>query len=335
MKTSSIMAIQIIIRAAGAIPGNLFAQTSKHYVNPAYQAELDTSIATATGSARQTLEVMRSVPSAYWIDTKAKVRGNTTSSLEGILADAASKSPPPLVVAILYNLPNRDCDSSNSRGEICCTYKADGSCDYIKAGDCQAGLDEYKHQYVDPFAELLKRYAHVPTAVIVEPDSLPNLATNKQNPKCANSATAAAYTLGIPYAVHALATANPKAALYLDAAHGGWLGWPNNAQAYATLLATLRVSDKLRGLSSNVANYQGVGTPCPASAFDDKMHNWCAGAGSGHACCEDPCGLLAQWSAGNNEYKCVAADRTQILSNAAAHAHVPRPICGCAAMCRR
>ena len=70
----------------------------------------------------------------------------------------------------------------------------------------------------------------VPTAIIIEPDSLPNLATNLKNPHCANTATNAAYTKGIQYAVKTLATEAPNAALYLDAAHGGWLGWDDNAQ---------------------------------------------------------------------------------------------------------
>jgi hypothetical protein len=33
---------------------------------------------------------MREVPSAYWIDVKAKLHGDGTDSLEGILKDAAS-----------------------------------------------------------------------------------------------------------------------------------------------------------------------------------------------------------------------------------------------------
>ena len=38
-----------------------------------------------------------------------QVTGNDTSSVEGILADAASQSEPPLVTLIVYDLPNRDC----------------------------------------------------------------------------------------------------------------------------------------------------------------------------------------------------------------------------------
>ena len=102
--------------------------------------------------------------------------------------------------------------------------------------------------------------------IVIEPDSLPNLATNLKNPHCANTATNAAYTKGIQYAVATLSTKvrfskgvakgsysqsrlflslcpphptsihpisplqAPKANLYIDAAHGAWLGWDDNAQ---------------------------------------------------------------------------------------------------------
>ena len=73
---------------------NPFAASPSFYVNPAYQAELDKSIATASGTTLTNLKKLREVPSAFWVDTKAKVQGNTTDSLEGILADAASKPDP-------------------------------------------------------------------------------------------------------------------------------------------------------------------------------------------------------------------------------------------------
>lgn len=81
---------------------------SAYYVNPAYQWELTSSIATATGDVQTTLETMMDVPSAYWIDVKSKITGNGTGTLQGILSDAAAQTPPPLVCFIVYDLPNRD-----------------------------------------------------------------------------------------------------------------------------------------------------------------------------------------------------------------------------------
>lgn len=64
---------------------------------------------------------------------------------------------------------------------MCCTYLPDGSCDYTAAGDCSAGIAEYKKDYIDPIAEVLARFDNkVPIALIIEPDSLPNLATNRE-----------------------------------------------------------------------------------------------------------------------------------------------------------
>ena len=304
----------ISLAAAPLTSKNPFA-TDAYYVNPSYQKELDSSIATETDATiKKTLQSMRSVPSAYWIDKADKITGNTTDTLEGILRDAASVRPAPLVVVIFYDLPNRDCDAKASNGEICCYTNADGSCDYGKSGDCADGLARYKSQYVDPFAAVLKQYhATVPIAVIIEPDSLPNLATNAGNPHCGNSATRAAYTQGISYAVTKLATAAPSAALYLDAAHGGWLGWDNNAQSFAALVKSLNVATHLRGMSSNVANYQTLGVACPASAFANKLPLYCQ-QNKTDPCCADPCKMLSQWSSGNNELNYVQAMSSHLTS---------------------
>ena len=52
-----------------------------------------------------------------------------------------------------------------------------------------------------PFAQLLAQYEAlgVPTAVILEPDSLPNLVTNAENPRC-GAATRLAYSEGVAFA---------------------------------------------------------------------------------------------------------------------------------------
>ena len=64
--------------------------------------------------------------------------------------------------------------------------------------------------------------------VVVEPDSLPNLATSLDHPHCGIPATVAAYTEGIGYALEQLTTQVPKVSVFLDAARGGWVGWEDN-----------------------------------------------------------------------------------------------------------
>jgi len=278
------------------------------YVNPTYQANLQTSIATASGTARTNLETMMEVSSAYWIDVKAKLRGTDTTSLEGILTDATAKGH--MVTLIAYDLPNRDCAAHASNGEICCKYNADGTCDYGYSGSCDAGLNEYKTEYIDVFAEILSRFeGRVDMAVVIEPDSLPNLATNlESHPHCVNSQTS--YTEGIAYAINAFASRAPSAALYLDGAHGGWLGWPGNMKGFGDIVRGLPY-DKLRGFATNVANYQPLGIMCPwQGEFVEgaERNNYCLnGAHSTDPCCEDPCGLSDEWNGAHSELNYVQA----------------------------
>ena len=169
---------------------------------------------------------------------------------------------------------------------------------YDNSGDCSAGLDEYKTTYVDPFAAILAEFEGVvPVALIVEPDSLPNFATNLDDPRCGNVGTKNAYELGIAYAVEALKAAAPSAHIYLDAGHGGWLGWEDNLESFASTVASLGVEDHLRGFATNTANYQPLGEPC-ADGVD-----CIAGPGASSACCDDPCGLLSQYNRGQNEHE--------------------------------
>ncbi|KAJ8606213.1 hypothetical protein CTAYLR_010496 [Chrysophaeum taylorii] len=279
---------------------NVFAEAGGvFYVNPTYAANLDRTIAnTRNADVAATLEAMKEVPSAYWIDVKSKISGNSTSDLRGILIDALRQDPVPLCVFIVYDLPNRDCHAYASRGEICCAYFSDGTCDYDNSGDCAAGLDEYKTSYIDPFVDVLVQFdGIVPVALVIEPDSLPNFATNADDPRCGNEGTQNAYTEGIAYAVTQVATRTTHVATYLDAAHGGWLGWESNLDSFVATVADMGISDYIRGFATNVANYQDLGIPCDGDDEDS-----CLTGDSTRACCDDPCGLLAEYNGAQNEY---------------------------------
>ena len=60
-------------------------------------------------------------------------------------------------------------------------------------------------------------------AFIIEPDSLGNLVTNQETPRCGISGTVEAYMNGIRYTVNAIRKACPSASIYVDAAHGALL----------------------------------------------------------------------------------------------------------------
>ena len=88
----------------------------------------------------------------------------------------------------------------------------------------------------------------------------------------------------------------PSAHVYLDAGHGGWLGWEDNLDSFVATVASLGVEAHLRGFATNVANYQPLGEPC-----DDDV-DCIEGPGASSACCDDPCGLLGQYNRANNEH---------------------------------
>jgi cellulose 1,4-beta-cellobiosidase len=91
--------------------------------------------------------------------------------------------------------------------------------------------------------------------VILEPDSLANLATNLGNPACA--AAADAYMLSEAYAISHLAL--PNVSIYLDAAHAGWLGWDGNrsriVEIFKRVMKLAGGYHKVRGFATNVSNY--------------------------------------------------------------------------------
>jgi cellulose 1,4-beta-cellobiosidase len=109
----------------------------------------------------------------------------------------------------LYDLPDRDCSGGQSGGEFT---------------SINGGLALYKKTFVDPYAAALKAAWDLTFAVILEPDSLGNAITNQNVPFCANATSV--YEQGIAYAIAKLQA--PNIALYVDAAHGGWLGWDDN-----------------------------------------------------------------------------------------------------------
>jgi len=297
----AIFALGSLHLAVDASGGNPF-ENKNFYVNPKNAKEFLGSIATATGITKSNLQKMQKVPSAYWIDTKAKIRGSTTSTVEGILKDASSRQE--LVVFMWYDLPNRDCDALASNGEICCAKKSNGRCDYTAPGDCSDGIKEYCSEYVDPFVSVLQEYeGKTNVALVMEPDGLANLATNRGHPHCGNKATQTAYKEGVKYAVQQLTAKAPSVAIYLDAAHGGWLGWENNLKYFMKMLKDLALPwDKVRGFATNVANYQPLGLQCPWCPDQGFRNGFCLnGKHKTDPCCKDPCNLLSQYNFGNNE----------------------------------
>lgn len=116
-----------------------------------------------------------------------------------------------IVGLVVYNLPDRDCSGGESSGEL----ESD-----------KDGLERYKSEYITPYAEKLEPASDLTFALVIEPDAIGNIVTNMGVPFCAQAAPV--YEDGISYAIANLQF--PNVHLYLDASHGGWLGWDDNLE---------------------------------------------------------------------------------------------------------
>ncbi|KAH6655193.1 glycoside hydrolase family 6 protein [Truncatella angustata] len=204
--------------------GNPFSGVQQ-WANSYYASEV-TAYAVPTLGAKAA--AVAKVPSFMWL-TLADIRA----------ANLAGASPQNAAIFVVYDLPDRDCAAAASNGE------------YSIANN---GIANYKN-YIDTIVAIVKKYSDIRILLVVEPDSLANLVTNLSVAKCSNAQ--AAYLECVNYAVTKLNL--PNVAMYLDAGHAGWLGWPANLSPAATLFAKVYTDAgspaALRGLATNVANY--------------------------------------------------------------------------------
>jgi cellulose 1,4-beta-cellobiosidase len=261
-----LLVVVLSVAAYKAATGNPFLGTD-YYINPDFVAEVEGTIK-AYPQLETQLRKTQNISAAYWIDTISRI-GNITKVLEGAKAQQSKTGKKTLTTFIVYDLPNRDCAAAASNGELTC---ADSS--------CTDGLNTYRTKYVDPIIAIFKKYPDQPIVAIVEPDSLGNIATNLNIQKC--SIAENAYYTGIAYSIAQLSQL-PNVYIYLDACHGGWLGWDDNRAKIATIFQkVLNMAggvDKIRGFATNTANYQGLGSlsstadPCHLQSQYNKAIN--------------------------------------------------------------
>lgn len=252
--------------------GNPFEGT-EYYINPHYTLEVDSSIALNPSLAAK-MNKVKGYASAFWVDRMAVI-DNVTTILTQARMQATASGKKVMAAIVVYDLPDRDCAAAASNGEIPC---ADAT--------CAAGINTYKTQYIDPLVNVLKQFPDLEIVAIVEPDSLPNLATNLAVPKCTRANTA--YITCVAYAVQQLSTMS-NVHIYVDGAHGGWLGWDQGRTAsvaiFSQVLTLAGGASKIRGFSTNVAGYQPLGSMTST---------------------DDPCRLGGQYNFAINEVKYVS-----------------------------
>lgn len=227
------------------------------FLSPVYAAEVAAAVANITDPtlAAQAAAVAN-IPTFIWLDQVAKV-----PSLGTYLADASAMGAATgknfLVQIVVYDLPDRDCAADASNGEF--TIADNGQADYFN--------------YIDQIVAQIKQFPDVRVVAVIEPDSLANLVTNLDVAEC--SAAETTYLACVTYAMQQLSTVGVFQ--YLDAGHAGWLGWPANlepaAQLFTSLYANAGSPSGVRGLATNVANYNALvaATPDPITAGDPNF----------------------------------------------------------------
>ncbi|KAL5118535.1 hypothetical protein ACEQ8H_003550 [Pleosporales sp. CAS-2024a] len=227
------------------------------YANPFYSSEIVSLAApslSAAGSAALAAKAtnVAKVGTFYWLDVRAKVPTIATFAKDVQTRNAAGANE--VLPLVVYDLPERDCAALASNGEL--SLANNGSALY--------------KDYIDSIAAQIKAFPDVTFLLVIEPDSLGNLVTNMNVAKCSNAADA--YKTLTEYAIKTLNLKN--VVMYMDAGHGGWLGWTANIEPAAELFASLYKAAgspaAVRGLVTNVANYNAWSiATCPSYTQGD------------------------------------------------------------------
>ncbi|KAL2684491.1 hypothetical protein Neosp_005569 [[Neocosmospora] mangrovei] len=208
------------------------------WANSYYRSEVtNLAIPKLSGAMATAAAKVADVPSYQWMDSFDHI-----SLMEDTLVDIRKANLAGGNYAgqfVVYDLPDRDCAAAASNGE----YSLDND-----------GANKYKN-YIQTIKKIIQSYSDIRILLVIEPDSLANLVTNMDVAKCAKAHDA--YISLTNYAVTELNL--PNVAMYLDAGHAGWLGWPANqgpaAKLFASIYKDAGKPAALRGLATNVANY--------------------------------------------------------------------------------
>jgi cellulose 1,4-beta-cellobiosidase len=211
---------------------------ARFYVNPDYARTVE-EVASRRPPAAAGLHKLAALPTAIWLDSIEKA-GGASRWLDDAAAQEKAAGQPVVPVFVVYDLPGRDCAAEASNGEL--------------AADAR-GEARYQHEYVDVIARQIAAHPDQRVVLVLEPDSLANIATNLGVERCATADPI--YRRAISYAVAKLSL--PNVFIYLDAAHAGWLGWPKNlpkaVAIFREVLAAAGGADRIRGFAVNVSNY--------------------------------------------------------------------------------
>jgi cellulose 1,4-beta-cellobiosidase len=217
--------------------GNPFKDVA-FFLNPEFTASVE---ATAKRHPEEAALLRKAAeyPTGVWLSDIKSV-ANLKGWLDEAKAQQDRSGKPTMSVIVVYDLPDRDCAAESSAGEL---------------KTAENGEARYRTEFIDPITAQLKAHPDQPIAIVLEPDSLGNMATNMDLPKCQGARSA--YKNGIVYAIKSFHL--PNVSVYIDAAHGGWLGWDGNrakiAKIYKTVLNDAGGPSMIRGFATNISNY--------------------------------------------------------------------------------
>ncbi|KAI1270614.1 1, 4-beta cellobiohydrolase [Xylariaceae sp. FL1019] len=230
---------------------NVFASYTLH-ANTFYRNEVNAAVEAITDATLKTAAAkVADVGSFLWLDTIANI-----AKFDDAVADLPCDH---ILGLVIYDLPGRDCAAKASNGEL--AYDE---------------IDRYKSEYIDPIVAKIKANPNSAFALIIEPDSLPNLVTNSDLTTCQDSESA--YEEGVAYALSSLNL--PNVVMYVDAGHGGWLGWDANltpgAEELAKVYKNAGSPAQVRGFSTNIAGWNSFDqSPGEFSTASDAQYNSC------------------------------------------------------------
>ncbi|KAI1087358.1 glycoside hydrolase family 6 protein [Rostrohypoxylon terebratum] len=230
---------------------NVFKKYTLH-ANTFYRSEVAKAVeAISDASLKTSAAKVGDVGSFLWLDSIANI-----AKFDDAVADVPCEN---ILGLVIYDLPGRDCAAKASNGEL--KYNE---------------LDRYKTEYIDPIVAKIKANPNTAFALLIEPDSLPNLVTNADKTTCADSKTG--YEEGVAYALKSLNL--PNVVMYIDAGHGGWLGWDANLKPGAEELAKVYKNagspKQVRGYATNIAGWNSWDEePGEFSDASDAKYNSC------------------------------------------------------------
>ena len=228
--------------------GHVYAG-AQFFRDPDYAKRMDVSREKNPALAARIDAIKSRVGTAVWVDKTYHL-----FRVDEVLAETRrqqqASGQPVVATFVVYNLPDRDCSAGASAGEL--TLK-------------DRGMERYKAEYIDQFAKKFAEYSDVRIAIVLEPDSLPNIVTNRGAGNCTPEVLQG-YREGVVYAIQHLAM--PHVAIYLDVAHSGWLGWEGNrtgiAQVFREVLDAAGGEQLIRGFATNISNYTPIVEPDPS-----------------------------------------------------------------------